>query len=181
MHDDVRHIDWNVTARLQVPHVRQFTEDRDLAAWFLLDLSGSVDFGSADVTKLGVSDRLRGHAGAAAHPPRQPRGRPALWHAASTPCSPRRRAPAMCCSCCSACASRRPAPRQGGSAGPRAGRPAARRPKASCGAASLVFVVSDFISEPGWEQPLGRLARRHEVVAVRLFDPLEWRCPTSAW
>ena len=55
LHDDVRHIDWNVTARLQVPHVRQFHEDRDLTCWFLLDLSGSVDFGSADVTKLAVS------------------------------------------------------------------------------------------------------------------------------
>jgi uncharacterized protein (DUF58 family) len=54
-HDDVRHIDWNVTARLQQPYVRQFIEDRDLTAWFLLDLSGSVDFGSADVTKLAVS------------------------------------------------------------------------------------------------------------------------------
>ena len=54
--DDVRHIDWNVTARLQVPHVRQFTEDRELSAWFLLDLSGSVDFGSADQTKLGLSE-----------------------------------------------------------------------------------------------------------------------------
>ena len=52
LHDDVRHIDWNVTARLQVPYVRQFTEDRDLTAWFLLDLSGSVDFGSQEVTKL---------------------------------------------------------------------------------------------------------------------------------
>ena len=45
-HDDVRHIDWNVTARLQVPHVRVFTEDRDMTAWFLFDLSPSVDFGS---------------------------------------------------------------------------------------------------------------------------------------
>ena len=53
-HDDVRHIDWNVTARLQTPHVRQFTEDRELTAWFLLDLSGSVDFGSADVTQAGA-------------------------------------------------------------------------------------------------------------------------------
>ena len=38
-HDDVRYIDWNVTARLQVPHVREFQEDREVAAWFLLDLS----------------------------------------------------------------------------------------------------------------------------------------------
>ena len=55
LHDDVRHIDWNVTARLQTPYVRQFLEDRDMTAWFLLDLSGSVDFGSGDVTKLAVS------------------------------------------------------------------------------------------------------------------------------
>ena len=40
---------------------------------------------------------------------------------------------------------------------------------------SLVFVVSDFISAPGWEKPLAQLASRHEVVAVRLYDPLETR------
>jgi len=42
---------------------------------------------------------------------------------------------------------------------------------------STVFVVSDFISEPGWERPLAQLARRHEVVAVRLVDPLELELP----
>jgi uncharacterized protein (DUF58 family) len=42
---------------------------------------------------------------------------------------------------------------------------------------STVFVVSDFISEPGWEKPLGQLAQRHEVVAVRLLDPLELELP----
>src|ERR1700748_3733003 len=46
-HDDVRYIDWNVTARLQVPHVREFQEDREVTAWFIMDLSGSVDFGSS--------------------------------------------------------------------------------------------------------------------------------------
>src|SRR4051812_39213115 len=55
LHDDVRHIDWNVTARQQVPHVRVFTEDREMAAWFLLDLSPSVDFGSGDSAKRQVS------------------------------------------------------------------------------------------------------------------------------
>ena len=54
-HDDVRHIDWNVTARLQLPHVRVFTEDREMAAWFLLDLSPSIDFGSGDQAKRAVS------------------------------------------------------------------------------------------------------------------------------
>jgi len=42
---------------------------------------------------------------------------------------------------------------------------------------STVFVVSDFISEPGWEKPLGLLAQKHEVVAVRLTDPLEQNLP----
>src|SRR5439155_10406092 len=54
-HDDVRHIDWNVTARLQQPYVRQFTEDRELSAWFLVDLSASIDFGSQERTKRTVS------------------------------------------------------------------------------------------------------------------------------
>src|SRR5258706_1677733 len=40
--DDVRHIDWNVTARMQVPYVRQYNEDREITAWFLLDMSPSV-------------------------------------------------------------------------------------------------------------------------------------------
>jgi len=45
-HDDVRYIDWNVTARLSTPYVREYHEDREVTAWFLLDLSPSVDFGA---------------------------------------------------------------------------------------------------------------------------------------
>ena len=52
--DDVRHIDWNVTARLNTPYVREYHEDREINAWFLLDLSASVDFG-ARVKKQAVS------------------------------------------------------------------------------------------------------------------------------
>src|ERR671926_580380 len=54
--DDVRHIDWNVTARLQQPYVREYHEDREITASFLLDLSASVDFGSHDVRKRSVSE-----------------------------------------------------------------------------------------------------------------------------
>src|SRR6195256_2724333 len=43
--DDIRYIDWNVTARMDTPYVRQYVEDREVTAWFLLDLSPSVDFG----------------------------------------------------------------------------------------------------------------------------------------
>jgi uncharacterized protein (DUF58 family) len=44
--DDIRYIDWNVTARMNTPYVRQYLEDREITAWFLLDLSPSVDFGA---------------------------------------------------------------------------------------------------------------------------------------
>lgn len=70
-HDDVRHIDWNVTARLATPHVRVFTEDREMTAWFALDLSPSVDFGPGSQQARPARCVCR-HAVAAAHAARQP-------------------------------------------------------------------------------------------------------------
>src|SRR5574340_868896 len=49
--DDIRYIDWNVTARMNTPYVRQYIEDREITAWFLLDLSPSVDFGTVQTMK----------------------------------------------------------------------------------------------------------------------------------
>src|SRR5512142_2254811 len=49
--DDIRYIDWNVTARMDSPYVRQYIEDREITAWFLLDFSPSIDFGGAQVQK----------------------------------------------------------------------------------------------------------------------------------
>src|SRR4051794_26989243 len=71
-HDDVRHIDWNVTARLQQPYVRQYTEDRELSAWFLVDLSGSIDFGSGEGTKLAAPAGGVGAVARVAAPPGHP-------------------------------------------------------------------------------------------------------------
>src|SRR5207249_2877998 len=50
--DDVRYIDWSVTARMTVPYVRQYVEDREISAWFLLDLSPSVDFGTVELDRI---------------------------------------------------------------------------------------------------------------------------------
>lgn len=195
--DDVRHIDWNVTARLQVPHVRQFTEDRELTAWFLLDLSGSVDFGSDGQTKLGVSEgfvaalarlltRHGNRVGAILYHPgaADPRQRllvlpPGLGRSQVLQLLARMRQPP-------AQAPRGPAAKPGkaGQAGGPSATAAPTRLADLLGRAegivrrrSLVFVVSDFISEPGWHTALGRLARRHEVLAVRLVDPLEMALP----
>ena len=52
--DDIRYIDWNVTARMNTPYVRQYLEDREINAWFLLDLSPSVDFGTTQTFKRDV-------------------------------------------------------------------------------------------------------------------------------
>ena len=170
--DDVRHIDWNVTARLQTPYVREFHEDREITAWFLLDLSQSVNFGSTHVRKRNVSSdfvavlaRLltrRGNRVGALYygekvdgmiPARSGRRQVlAILHAMQaepeTPSS------------------------SGTNLGEllRAAEHAVRR-------RSLVFVVSDFISAPGWAEALGRLAQRHEIIAVRLHDPLEAELP----
>jgi uncharacterized protein (DUF58 family) len=176
-HDDVRHIDWNVTARLQTPHVRVFTEDREMSAWFVLDLSRSVDFGSGQRAKreisagfVGVLARLLTRHGnrvgalvygtdlEAVIPPRS--GRRHVLHLLH---AMERRADKI-----------EAAPTQKGMT---------RLADLLKSAATLmprrstVFVVSDFLSEPGWERPLGQLVQRHEVIAVRLFDPLELELP----
>ena len=59
--DDVRAIDWNVTARMDTPYVREYHEDREITAWFLLDLSPSVDFGTVGgrAREADGPDRLR--------------------------------------------------------------------------------------------------------------------------
>ena len=190
-HDDVRHIDWNVTARLQIPHVRQFTEDRELSAWFLVDLSGSVDFGSDAVTKrrvarefVGVLARLLtrhgnrvgailyGHRVDAVLPARG--GRMQVLQLLQ-------QMDKRVASAAPAVADRK------GSAKGKAGEPGVpqitqlatllRTAQQLIKRRSSIFVVSDFISAPGWEEVLGPLSLRHDVTAVRLFDPLEMKLP----
>ena len=172
-HDDVRHIDWNLTARLDQPHVRVYTEDREMTAWFLLDLTGSVDFGSGlqlkthlsrdfvamlarMLTRQGnrVGAMLYGSAVEAVLPPRSGRMQVLqLLHRLQ-------HRPQV--------ALQEQATRL---------QDLLRAAAHNISRRSSVFVVSDFISEPGWEAALGLLARRHDVVAVRLFDPLEMELP----
>ncbi|MES2401618.1 MAG: DUF58 domain-containing protein [Pseudomonadota bacterium] len=171
-HDDVRHIDWNVTARLEIPHVRVFTEDREMSAWFLLDLSPSMDFGSGDQRKRHVSaefvavlarmlTRHGNRVGAMLYgsgvdtvvPARG--GRHHVLHLINKLQTRPETAPAGQTKLHELLES---------------GANMIKR-------RSTIFVVSDFISETGWEKPLGQLAQRHEVLAVRLLDPLELELP----
>ena len=176
LHDDVRHIDWNVTARVGTPHVRVFTEDREMTAWFLLDLSPSVDFGPPGKTKR---DQLTGfvavlarlltrhgnRVGAVMHgqserdrvlPARSGRAHVLqLMHLLQPPTKANAAEPA----------------------GATQLHLLLNSAQNSLRRRSAVFVVSDFMSAPGWERPLAQLAQRHDVVAVRLLDPLELELP----
>lgn len=170
--DDIRYIDWNVTARLDTPYIRQYHEDREITAWFLLDLSPSVDFGTVSSQKRdGLIDfvtvlarlltRHGNRVGAILYDNRVERIIPAsggrlhvlrlindLQH------QPRLNA----------------APLTDLNVLIEAGFHMIRR-------RSLVFVISDFISAPGWEKPLSLLNRKHEVLAVRLWDQSENELP----
>lgn len=170
--DDVRYMDWNVTARMDHPYVRQYIEDREINAWLLLDLSPSVDFGTAQERKLdlavdfaGVMARLltrHGNRVGAMLFSRQvdevlpPRGGQLqalrLLHQLIRP--DRRKSEGVT---------------DLAAILDRAAETIKRR--------SLVFIVSDFISEGGWEAPLSRLAQRNEVLAVWLRDPREEEIP----
>src|SRR5512134_744744 len=172
--DDIRYIDWNVTARMDTPYVRQYHEDRDITAWFLLDMSPSVDFGTLQtqvekrtmlidfvtvisrlLTRHGnrVGAMMFGNKIQHTVPARS--GRLQVLRLVNDML------------------------RQ-----PRLSNIPTTKLKSFLDGAlnsikrrSLVFVISDFISEPGWEKPLSLLAQRHEVLAIRLHDPREVDLP----
>jgi uncharacterized protein (DUF58 family) len=171
-HDDVRHIDWNVTARLQTPYVRVYNEDRAVTAWFLLDLSPSVNFGSRQVEKRAVSTEFVTVLARLLTRHGNPVGALLYGDRVDTliPAHSSRRHVLRLLHGLLA----RPAPDGAAATNLRdLLQPALRVVRRR----SMIFVVSDFISTPGWEEPLALLARRHEVVAVRLFDPLEMELP----
>lgn len=172
LHDDVRHIDWNVTARMQSPHVRVFTEDREMSAWFLLDLSPSVDFGSGELRKRNVSAEFV--AVLARLLTRHGNRVGAMLYGAGVDTiiptrSGRRHVLHLLHSMLDRVATAESGPTKLHDLLASAAGTIKRR--------STIFVVSDFISEPGWEKALAQLAQRHEVVAVRVLDPLELNLP----
>jgi uncharacterized protein (DUF58 family) len=172
LHDDVRHIDWNVTARMQAPYVREYNEDREVTAWFLLGLSPSIDFGSMEIKKrtvliefIGVLSRLLTRHGNRAGVLLYGGGVDAVIH----PRSGRRHVLQILNRLMD-----RPempnAPETDLSDFINTARQIIKR-------RSLVFLISDFISTPGWAKPLAQMAQRHELVAVRLYDALEMELP----
>ena len=172
--DDIRHIDWNVTARMNSPYVRQYVEDREITTWFLLDLSPSMGFGPADRPKESVLidlvttlarllTRNGNRVGAILYnnqigrtiPPRGGRNQVLrLTHELLREVD----APARQTTDLKVLLN--------------AGLNTFKR-------RSHVIVVSDFISEPGWQRALSLLNRHHELIGIRLWDPREVELPNA--
>jgi uncharacterized protein (DUF58 family) len=170
--DDVRYMDWNVTARMDHPYVRQYMEEREITAWLLLDLSPSVDFGTAKERKRdlvvdfsAVLARLLTRHGNKVGA--------MLFSRAVDEVVPPRGGVLQALRLVHQLVRADRAPAQGvtdlASILDRTAQTLRRR--------SLVFIVSDFFADEGWEGALGRLAQRHEVVAVWLCDPREEEIP----
>ncbi|WP_344859159.1 DUF58 domain-containing protein [Planomonospora alba] len=180
--DDVRRMDWAVTARTSVPHVRDLIADRELETWALADLSPSMDFGTAGMEKrdlvlaavaaIGflsgrIGDRFGAYVLHDEYVHRIPArgGRPALYgllHALAS--APRGRRTADAPDLAEAIEVLASARRRRG----------------------LRVVVSDFLDpdptldpdlELPWERPIRRLAARHQVLAVEIIDPRELELP----
>jgi len=171
--DEVRRIDWNVTARMNEIYVRQYREEKELTAWLLVDLSASMDFGTVQRFKRQLAIDFAGvaayiitrhgdkvgaigfptQAGRVFIPPRT--GREQALRVVHTLAS-------------------QPSMAGGGRTDlgdvlHQLHRVLRRR--------SLVFLVSDFHSPGGWEAKLAELGRRHDVIAVRVEDPRERELP----
>lgn len=172
--DDIRYIDWNVTARMDSPYVRQYTEDREVSAWFLLDMSPSLDFGTAGVhgekralliNFVAVLARLLTRHGNRVGAMMFGNGSPKMVPARGGRMQVLRLINDMLNQ-------------------PRLPNAPFTDLKLFLKAAlnsikrrSLIFVISDFISTPGWEAPLSLLSQHHEVIAIRLHDPAEITLP----
>jgi uncharacterized protein (DUF58 family) len=170
--DEIRRIDWNVTARMNRIFVRQYLEERELTAWLLVDLSPSMRFGTRRqlkrdsaiefagvaayiVTRHGDKVGLMGFPGREAFvPPRSGRMHAlriihVLEQAASRDAAP---------------------------GGPDLGS-SLRHLVRLLRRRSLVFVISDFLGPEGWEPAVRELSRRHDVIAVWIQDPAERELP----
>jgi uncharacterized protein (DUF58 family) len=196
--DDVRHMDWAVTARTTTPHVRDLIADRELEAWALVDLSPSMDFGTAAMQKRDLAvaalaavgfltarlgDRFGAyimHRGAVRRIPART-GKAAMYALLQTILDAERPTGTPA------------AARATGTAG-------GSRAIGSFGGSELAdaltglargqtrpglrVIISDFLDPqdgqtpaPRWERPMRRLAARHQVLAVEIVDPRELELP----
>lgn len=167
--DEVRFIDWNVTARMNTPFVRKFREERELSVVLAVDVSGSADYGSVSLSKREVAAETAAVLGFSALHNGDKVGllvfakEPILF---IPPEKGSRHLLRMIREILVA------KPEQPGTSVAEACDFLVRTLRRK----SLVFLISDFFSD-SLEKPLGKLAKKHETIALRVLDPLESRLP----
>jgi len=166
--DDIRRIDWNVTARTTVPHVRVHVPERALTAWLLLDVSPSMTFGTADRRKADVAE---GVALAVGHLATQRGNR--LGIATFGGSRDRRVPPAAGRLGLLGLLHHARVDRVEEGTGITSPAVAIRLANAAMPRGGLVVLVSDFRGPRDWLEPLAALAARHHVLAVEIDDPRE--------
>ncbi len=184
--DEVRRIDWNVTARTGKIHIRQYREEKEVTVWLVVDLSASMRFGTRRVLKLEEALEFVGTAAAIVARHGDKVGVIGFSEAGMRVVPPgtgRRQALRILHELYGLLALD-----QGQAAPSRALHASLEQALEHIAKTlkrrALLFVVSDFLNpqpeqEPLWAQGLRRLAYRHDVVAVRIFDPAEKELPRA--
>lgn len=169
--DEVRFIDWNVTARMNQPFVRKFHEERELSVVIAVDVSGSTDYGSQHLSKREIAAEAAAILGFSAL---QNGDKVGLLAFADTPLLfvPPAKGSRHLLRLVREILTIKP------------GHPGTSIKEAcdflvrTLRRRALVVLISDFHSEP-LDRPLGKLARKHETIALRVSDPLEKSLPKA--
>jgi uncharacterized protein (DUF58 family) len=171
--DDLRHIEWNVTARLDTPFVREYVEDREVTTWLLLDVSRSMAFGPVERQKDRVTTEV---AAAVAVIMSRGGGRvgAVLFDASVRRIVPPRTGRRHVARIVQELLTARPDAAEVTDLAQ-----ALRALDALARRRSVVVLVTDFVTPGDWAGALGRLARRHEVVALHVTDPREVDLPAA--
>jgi uncharacterized protein (DUF58 family) len=177
--DDVRQIDWNVTARTGEPHVRVQHAERVLVTWLVLDTSPSMNFGTAERRKADVAE---GAAIAVGHVATRRGNRLGVvtFGDASPQSTPVRQGRQGLIGLLGTLhRDQVPGPGPDGRVGATSLGEAIKRADALARQRSFVVLVSDFRGPDDWRRPLLQLAGRHDVVAVEIRDPREQELPNA--
>ena len=177
--DDVRQIDWNVTARTGEPHVRVQHAERVLVTWLVLDTSPSMNFGTAERRKADVAEGVGDRVGHVATRRGNRLGVVTFGDARAALDS---RAPGAARTdrvCSATLHGTRSGDGPAGRVGATSLGEAIRRADALARQRSFVVLVSDFRGPDDWRRPLLQLAGRHDVVAVEIRDPREQELPNA--
>ena len=169
--DEVRFIDWNVTARMNAPFVRKFREERELSVVLAVDVSGSADYGSVLLSKREVAAETAAVLGFSALHNGDKVGLLIFANGTELYIPPEKGSRHLLRMIREILVAK---PREPGTSVAEACDFLVRTLRRK----SVVFLISDFFSDP-LEKPLGKLARKHETIALRVMDPLEAKLPKA--